>query len=296
MPSVHLDIVGDDTLGGRVQRLCRALDLDAYVSFHGFQPTDVLASFYARAHLHVVSSRHEAAGVVCLEAACAGAPTVGTSVGYVADWAEDRAVAVPVGDSEALAAAIVALLADRDRRVRLAEAARSWALEHSADWTAAVARSLRHRVPRSTSNRFRRWSNARFSTAMPDASMKAFRRSLTGSRYGVTTVTRRARGLGMAGFPESAERSARRDGAERGNVGDHGENAAGARFEERIAAAFLMAAEHEQIRGAVERRQPLVRHWPDETHAIAQRRRLQACANERQQFIAVVDHRERRRR
>jgi glycosyltransferase involved in cell wall biosynthesis len=136
MPSVHLDIVGEDILEGRVQRLCHALDLDTHVSFHGFQPTDVLASFYARAHLHLVSSRHEAAGVVCLEAACAGVPTVGTSVGYVADWADDRAVAVPVGDSEALAAAIVALLANRDRRIRLAEAARSWALEHSADWTA----------------------------------------------------------------------------------------------------------------------------------------------------------------
>src|SRR5262245_45905399 len=128
LPSLHLDIVGEDTLEGRVQELCRALDLDTYVSFHGFQPTHVLGSFYARAHLHVVSSRHEAAGVVCLEAACAGVPTVGTSVGYVADWADDRAVAVPVGDTEALAAAILALLANRDRRLRRAEAARPWAV------------------------------------------------------------------------------------------------------------------------------------------------------------------------
>ena len=112
MPSVHLDIVGEDTLGGRVQRLCRALDLDTYVSFHGFQPTDVLASFYARAHLHVVSSRHEAAGVVCLKRR---APSTLRSALRLATsptgWTIES-VAVPVGDSEALAAAIVALLAD----------------------------------------------------------------------------------------------------------------------------------------------------------------------------------------
>src|SRR5262249_6961745 len=78
VPSVHLDIVGEDTLGGHVHQLSRALGLDAQVAFHGFQTTDALAEFYARAHLHVVSSLHEAAGVVCLEAACAGVPTVGT--------------------------------------------------------------------------------------------------------------------------------------------------------------------------------------------------------------------------
>jgi glycosyltransferase involved in cell wall biosynthesis len=136
IPDVRLDIVGADTLGGRVQALCRTLGLDAHVTFHGFQPTELLRGFYARAHLHVVSSRHEAANVAALEAACAGVPTVGTAVGYVADWSPDAAVAVPVGDSEALAAAIVELLRDRDRRTKIATAARSWAEEPDADWTA----------------------------------------------------------------------------------------------------------------------------------------------------------------
>jgi glycosyltransferase involved in cell wall biosynthesis len=136
LPHVHLDIVGEDTLGGRVQRLCREMALDPHVTFHGFQPTDALASFYQRAHLHVVSSRHEAAGAVTLEAACAGVATIGTAVGYVADWAGDRAVAVPVRDPDALATAVLAMLEDPGRRMQLASAARSWALEHSAAWTA----------------------------------------------------------------------------------------------------------------------------------------------------------------
>jgi glycosyltransferase involved in cell wall biosynthesis len=144
LPAVHLDIVGEDTLDGSVQALTRALGLDAHVTFHGFQPTDALAAFYARAHLHVVSSCHEAAGVVALEAACAGLPTVGTAVGYVADWSSlnfnrdrpERAVAVPVGDWAALANAVIDLLQDPSRRERLASAARDWTLAHDADWTA----------------------------------------------------------------------------------------------------------------------------------------------------------------
>ncbi len=133
---VHLDIVGEDTLEGSVQALTRTLHLESRVTFHGFQPTDQLAAFYARAHLHVVSSRHEAAGVVTLEAAAAGLVTAGTAVGYVADWHPDRAVAVPVNDPAALASAVIDLLQDPPRRERLASAARAWTLAHDADWTA----------------------------------------------------------------------------------------------------------------------------------------------------------------
>lgn len=138
LDSVHLDIVGADTLNGSMQAFSRQIGVDRHVTFHGFQPTEALSAFYRAAHVHVVSSRHEAAGVAALEAACAGVPTVGTAVGYVADWAEEgRAIAVPVGYAAALGSAIVDLLEDPSRRADVARAARSWALEHDADWTAA---------------------------------------------------------------------------------------------------------------------------------------------------------------
>jgi len=136
LPAVHLDIVGEDTLDGSVQHMARTLGLESHVTFHGFQPTGALAAFYTRAHLHVVSSRHEAAGVVVLEAACAGLPTLGTRVGYVADWSPERAVAVPVGDASALANAVIAVLQDAPQREQIAAAARAWAVTHDADWTA----------------------------------------------------------------------------------------------------------------------------------------------------------------
>jgi glycosyltransferase involved in cell wall biosynthesis len=74
--------------------------------------------------------------VVALEAALSGVATVGTAVGYLADWAPDAAVAVEPADPSALAGAIAAALADSHRRQRLAANAREWALRHDADWTA----------------------------------------------------------------------------------------------------------------------------------------------------------------
>jgi glycosyltransferase involved in cell wall biosynthesis len=135
---VHLDIVGVDTMNRSMQMLSDDLGVAPNVAFHGVQSTAALASLYARAHLHVVSSRHEAASVATLEAAACGVATVGTRVGYVADWAAaDRAVAVAIGDASALASAIVDLLVDRERRRRVASAAHAWALAHDADFTAA---------------------------------------------------------------------------------------------------------------------------------------------------------------
>jgi glycosyltransferase involved in cell wall biosynthesis len=152
LPQVHLDVVGEDTLGGSAQRLAARIGLQSRVTFHGFQPNDALSAFYERAHLHVISSRHEAAGVVVLEAAAAGVATVGTRVGYVDDWSAadpPRAAAVPPGDAAALADAIVALLLSPARRESLAAAAREWTLAHDADWTAAQFDHLYRDVARS---------------------------------------------------------------------------------------------------------------------------------------------------
>lgn len=147
-PDVTLDIVGEDTLGGRVQALARTLKVDHRITFHGWQPTDRLAALYAAASLNIVSSRHEACNVTMLEAACTGVPTVGSAVGYVADWSPDRAVAVPPRNPRALADAIDALLGDAPRRARIAAAARTWTLEHDADSTAAAFEALYARVIR----------------------------------------------------------------------------------------------------------------------------------------------------
>jgi glycosyltransferase involved in cell wall biosynthesis len=138
IPDAHLDVVGEDVLGGAVQADCVRLGLTSRVTFHGFLPSDATRAFFRRADVFALSSRHEAGPLVVLEAAASGVPTVGTAVGHVRDLAPDRALAVAVGDDRALAEGVLSLLRDEPRRQAMGAAARRWAREHDADATATA--------------------------------------------------------------------------------------------------------------------------------------------------------------
>ena len=134
---VRLDLAGEDTMQGAVQDLVAQQALDDRVAFHGAVANPNVVSLYRNAHLFVLSSRHEAAQIVALEAAASCVPIVGTRVGYVADWSPAAARAVPTANPNALADAIVELLNDPAARRRLATSAHEWAVAHDADWSAA---------------------------------------------------------------------------------------------------------------------------------------------------------------
>lgn len=134
----HLDLVGEDTLGGALQARARALGVADRVTFHGFLDQDALVPLRRRAHLYVQTSLHEGAGVSVLEAAAAGVPIVGTRVGYVADWAPGAAEALDDPAPGALAGAIARLLDAPDRRRALAERAQAFATAHDVRWSAAA--------------------------------------------------------------------------------------------------------------------------------------------------------------
>lgn len=146
LPSLLLEIAGEDALGGEAQALASGLGLGSSVTFRGWVPPDEVGALLARADLLVVSSRHEAGPVVLVEAAARGVPTVGTAVGHVAEGAGVRSRAVPVGDARALAGAIVALASDEPLRRRLGDAALAWARENDADRTAARFEAVYRRV------------------------------------------------------------------------------------------------------------------------------------------------------
>ena len=105
---------------GRFRRSRRASRLTDRVTFHGFRPTDELVPLFQRSHLFVLIVPPRSRGAVVLEAAACGVPVAGTAVGYLADWAPDRAVAVPTRNPDALARAIEALLANPAQRRQLA--------------------------------------------------------------------------------------------------------------------------------------------------------------------------------
>lgn len=144
----EMDVVGTDTLHDEIQRLAQSLGLSNSVRFRGFLPQRPLRELVQSAHLMMISSQHEAGPVAMLEAATAGVPTVGTAVGHIAEWAPTAAVAVRPGDAESLAHETELLLADEDRRLRIAREAWSRALRQDADYTTRAFESLYEEIIR----------------------------------------------------------------------------------------------------------------------------------------------------
>jgi glycosyltransferase involved in cell wall biosynthesis len=136
-PRVRLDIVGEDTLDGEVQRRASELGIADRVTFHGFRTQAQLRPIVEAAHVHVVSSWHEAGPLSALEAAVAGVPTVGTHVGHLAEWLPHAAATCLPGDAVALAAQVERVLDDENLRLSLAAAAQRIAVAEDADFTAA---------------------------------------------------------------------------------------------------------------------------------------------------------------
>jgi glycosyltransferase involved in cell wall biosynthesis len=141
----RLDVVGEDTLGGRVQTLSGELGLAERVRFHGFLTQRELRPIIEAAHIAVISSRHEAGPVVALEAAAVGVPTVGSAVGHLAEWDEHAALAVPCRDPVALTAALELVLDDEDLRLRLGTEAQRRAEREDADHTARAFNEIYRR-------------------------------------------------------------------------------------------------------------------------------------------------------
>jgi glycosyltransferase involved in cell wall biosynthesis len=143
---VVLDFVGEDILGGEIQGRARDLGLADAVVFHGFLTQRELRPVMERAHLHVVSSRHEAGPAVALEAAALGIPTVGTHVGHLAEWSGVASRTVATGDAPAMAQAIAALLLDDASRLELGRAAQARAIAEDAGFTARSFEALYREV------------------------------------------------------------------------------------------------------------------------------------------------------
>lgn len=133
----HLDLIGEDTLGGKIQALAQQLGLQSRVTFCGFLTQQELRPLMERAHVNLISSLHETGPLVVLEAAVAGVPTVGTHVGHVAEWSPIAALSVPPGDVHAFSDAIKRFADDDNLRLSVASEAQARAVAIDADYTAA---------------------------------------------------------------------------------------------------------------------------------------------------------------
>jgi glycosyltransferase involved in cell wall biosynthesis len=109
----------------RYQAHAARLGLTNCLDFAGSKTAAGLAQLYSNAAVVVSPSLGECLSTVVLEAMCCGAAVVATDVGGIREQLdEDTGVIVAPRDSAALARAVCALLADRDRCQRLGQAAR----------------------------------------------------------------------------------------------------------------------------------------------------------------------------
>ncbi|HLZ28225.1 MAG TPA: glycosyltransferase family 4 protein [Chloroflexota bacterium] len=118
LPEATLDIVGDGPLRRDLERLADELGVPQAVRFRGSVDHAALPGVYRAASAFVLSSRHEAQGMVAIEAAACGVPVVGTRVGVIPELAASADAVVSVGASEALADALFATCTAADRLVR----------------------------------------------------------------------------------------------------------------------------------------------------------------------------------
>lgn len=109
----------------RLEQLAAELDIKTRIHFTGWL-ADVVELLPAL-DVFVSSSRVEPFGLVMVEAMACGLPVVATSTGGAREIVEDNVTGklVAVGDSQALAEAICALLADEDARRLMGERGRA---------------------------------------------------------------------------------------------------------------------------------------------------------------------------
>ena len=130
---VELLIVGDGPLKDALQTLAQSLGVGARVRFLGPRPyPDVLGLMRKAATLVLPSvragdGRVEGLGMVLLEAAATGVPTIGSRIGGIPEGVVDGETGFLVAerDEEALAVRMAALLDDRDMRLAMGAKARA---------------------------------------------------------------------------------------------------------------------------------------------------------------------------
>jgi len=123
-PHTRLTIVGDGPLRPKLEALTHELGLSDAVQFRGEIDHATLPAVYQSGCGFVLTSHHEAQGMVAIEAAACGLPVAGTRVGVIPELASSAEAVAAVGAVEALAAALAITLDSPDRRAE-------HALEHA---------------------------------------------------------------------------------------------------------------------------------------------------------------------
>ena len=144
IPALRLVIVGDGTIAAPLRRWAHENELED-VLFEGYQPREVLPSYYHRADVFCAPSiENESFGITLLEAMAAGRPVVASNGNGSQTLGTDGETGLVVegGNAVALAQAIERLLEDVSLAERLGVAAQQRASEF--DWSIVASNILEY--------------------------------------------------------------------------------------------------------------------------------------------------------
>lgn len=126
IPDVLLIVAGEGPALPGLRRRGRRLGLERHLQFVGYLDRQgPLLDCYKSADLFVFASRTETQGLVLLEALACGVPVVSTAMLGAAEVLHGARGTVTIDeDADAFAAAVIALLGDRERLKAMAAAAK----------------------------------------------------------------------------------------------------------------------------------------------------------------------------
>jgi phosphatidylinositol alpha-1,6-mannosyltransferase len=140
IPEVLYAVAGDGEERSPLDELAARSGLSDHVQFLGEVDDDRLVQLYQQCDLFALPNRQvgrdiEGFGMVLLEAQACGKPVIAGASGGTAETMRipETGLVVPCDGPDELAATVVDLLGDPDRRARMGAAARAWAVERF-DW------------------------------------------------------------------------------------------------------------------------------------------------------------------
>jgi glycosyltransferase involved in cell wall biosynthesis len=133
VPNVHLFMLGDGPLRGRLEQQARDLGIGDRVTFTGFR-NDVPEILKA-CDIYVHSTTSDGFGIAACEAMAAGLPVIASDVPGLAQVIEGAGVIFPVGDHLSLAQELNALAESPEKRASMSEASRRRARDFSIERT-----------------------------------------------------------------------------------------------------------------------------------------------------------------
>lgn len=123
-PQLELLVVGKPKPGGATEKLIKKLRIEDKVQFVSGISTKQLVDYYAEATIAVVPSLYEGFGLPAGEAMACEVPVISATGGALPEVVGDAGILVPTEDADAIAAAVVDLLENPEKRKALGKAGR----------------------------------------------------------------------------------------------------------------------------------------------------------------------------